>query len=68
MPDCHDPDDFAFRSVEKSIRTHDHLAVREIGELWEASPGIGKTIEAAEDRFRSVTKTLCGRWIVSVDV
>jgi len=67
VPDADNPDCLPPNSVEKPVRTDDHLAVRKVRELWKLAARFRKTLQAAEGTLRALTEAARRRGILAAD-
>jgi hypothetical protein len=68
MPHGDNPDSPGYDAIERSIRAHDDLAIRKLGEFGKGAPRLGKSLQPAQRRFGSSLESPAGGRIVTDDV
>src|SRR5436309_1985507 len=68
MPNGDDPHVPPLDTIEETIRRHDHLPEREIGELGEGAPRVREPVQAAQMLLGSFAKVSRRGRIVPADV
>ena len=68
MPDRHDPDNIALRSIEEPIWPDDHLTIGQVRELWNGSPRLGVSLKPPEYSLGLLAEILGSSWVVATNV